>query len=108
MTIGDDSISRRDTGLDHGLRTHDPTGFNNWVNLLNTGQQTREQVVNGFLRSSEGLGRVVRVIPQATSETPAGMGVEFVNFDDESMELIGPGMNSGLYPSGNSSALRRQ
>ena len=35
----------------------------------------------------EGLGRVVRVNP-ATDDEPGGMGVEFVNFDDESMKLI--------------------
>ncbi len=32
----------------------------------------------------EGLGRVVRVNPS----DPTGMGIEFVNFDEESMELI--------------------
>ena len=32
----------------------------------------------------EGLGRVVRV----NSNQPAGMGIEFINFDEESMELI--------------------
>ena len=36
----------------------------------------------------EGLGRVVRVIPPGDPEGPPGMGVEFVNFDDESMQLI--------------------
>jgi len=38
----------------------------------------------------EGLGRVVRVNPaeSAGDETAAGMGIEFVNFDEESMELI--------------------
>jgi type IV pilus assembly protein PilZ len=38
----------------------------------------------------EGLGRVVRVNPMdsAGDESAAGMGVEFVNFDEESMELI--------------------
>ncbi len=35
----------------------------------------------------EGLGRVVRINP-ATDDEPGGMGVEFVNFDDESMKLI--------------------
>lgn len=38
----------------------------------------------------EGLGRVVRVNPaEATGDqAAAGMGIEFVNFDEESMELI--------------------
>jgi type IV pilus assembly protein PilZ len=38
----------------------------------------------------EGLGRVVRVNPAkpASDEAAAGMGIEFVNFDEESMELI--------------------
>ena len=43
----------------------------------------------------EGLGRVVRVNPSeaagdeaAGDEASAGMGIEFVNFDEESMELI--------------------
>jgi uncharacterized protein (TIGR02266 family) len=35
----------------------------------------------------EGLGRVVRVNPPG-GNNPVGMGVEFVNFDEESMELI--------------------
>lgn len=36
----------------------------------------------------EGLGRVVRVNPPEKYGKDAGMGVEFVNFDDESSELI--------------------
>jgi type IV pilus assembly protein PilZ len=32
----------------------------------------------------EGLGRVVRVNPS----DPMGMGIEFINFDEESMELV--------------------
>jgi type IV pilus assembly protein PilZ len=36
----------------------------------------------------EGLGKVVRVNPPGQTERPAGMGVEFVNFDEESMKLI--------------------
>jgi type IV pilus assembly protein PilZ len=38
----------------------------------------------------EGLGRVVRVNPadSASDKTEVGMGIEFVNFDEESMELI--------------------
>jgi type IV pilus assembly protein PilZ len=38
----------------------------------------------------EGLGRVVRVNPtdSAGDQATAGMGIEFVNFDEESMELI--------------------
>ena len=38
----------------------------------------------------EGLGRVVRVNPadSAGDQAAAGMGIEFVNFDEESMELI--------------------
>jgi uncharacterized protein (TIGR02266 family) len=36
----------------------------------------------------EGLGRVVRVNPSAEDKTASGMGIEFVNFDEESMELI--------------------
>jgi molecular chaperone DnaK len=35
----------------------------------------------------EGLGKVVRVSTQQDKEG-AGMGIEFVNFDDESMRLI--------------------
>lgn len=35
----------------------------------------------------EGLGRVVRVVPPGQAEA-AGMGVEFVNFDEPSMEVI--------------------
>jgi len=38
----------------------------------------------------EGLGRVVRVNPADTAgdQSASGMGIEFVNFDEESMELI--------------------
>jgi molecular chaperone DnaK len=36
----------------------------------------------------EGLGKVVRVIPPSGGNQEAGMGVEFVNFDEESMALI--------------------
>jgi type IV pilus assembly protein PilZ len=37
----------------------------------------------------EGLGRVVRVNPSdLADDAAAGMGIEFVNFDEESMELI--------------------
>ena len=36
----------------------------------------------------EGLGRVVRVNPPGDPARPAGMGLEFVNFDDDSMGLI--------------------
>jgi molecular chaperone DnaK len=40
-------------------------------------------------RLIEGMGRVVRVNPAPGSEDhPAGMGVEFVNFDEDSMALI--------------------
>ncbi len=39
-------------------------------------------------RLIEGLGKVVRVNPPGDPSHPAGMGVEFVNFDDESMSLI--------------------
>ncbi|HEY0880824.1 MAG TPA: TIGR02266 family protein [Archangium sp.] len=37
----------------------------------------------------EGMGRVVRVNPPGNAKMPAGMGIEFLNFDDESMSLIG-------------------
>jgi uncharacterized protein (TIGR02266 family) len=37
----------------------------------------------------EGMGRVVRVNPPGNTKMPAGMGIEFLNFDDESMSLIG-------------------
>jgi uncharacterized protein (TIGR02266 family) len=36
----------------------------------------------------EGMGRVVRVNPEGVPGHPPGMGVEFVNFDDESMALV--------------------
>jgi uncharacterized protein (TIGR02266 family) len=36
----------------------------------------------------EGLGRVVWVTEPGTANKVAGMGIEFVNFDDESMTLI--------------------
>jgi uncharacterized protein (TIGR02266 family) len=39
-------------------------------------------------RIIEGLGRVMRVNPPGDPDHVAGMGVEFVNFDAESMQLI--------------------
>src|SRR2546423_6590799 len=36
----------------------------------------------------EGLGRVVRVNPEGDPGREPGMGIEFVNFDEESMQLI--------------------
>ncbi len=36
----------------------------------------------------EGMGRVVRVNPPGDPKRPAGMGIEFTNFDEESMTLI--------------------
>ncbi|GMU62637.1 MAG: hypothetical protein AMXMBFR34_44000 [Myxococcaceae bacterium] len=39
-------------------------------------------------RLIEGMGKVVRVNPPGDKAMPAGMGVEFVNFDEESMALI--------------------
>jgi uncharacterized protein (TIGR02266 family) len=39
-------------------------------------------------RLIEGLGKVVRVNPPGDQSRTAGMGVEFVNFDEESMALI--------------------
>lgn len=39
-------------------------------------------------RLIEGMGKVVRVNPEGESGRVAGMGIEFLNFDDESMQLI--------------------
>lgn len=39
-------------------------------------------------RLIEGMGRVVRVNPPGAPGRVAGMGIEFLNFDDESMALI--------------------
>jgi type IV pilus assembly protein PilZ len=39
-------------------------------------------------RLVEGMGRVVRVNPPGTPGRVAGMGIEFLNFDAESMALI--------------------
>ncbi|MBL8957128.1 MAG: TIGR02266 family protein [Myxococcaceae bacterium] len=39
-------------------------------------------------RLIEGMGRVVRVNPPGVKDRVAGMGIEFVNFDEESMQLI--------------------
>lgn len=39
-------------------------------------------------RLIEGMGRVVRVNAVGVAGRVAGMGIEFVNFDDESMQLI--------------------
>ena len=36
----------------------------------------------------EGMGKVVRVNPVGDPKRPPGMGIEFINFDDESMALI--------------------
>ncbi len=47
----------------------------------------------------EGLGKVVRVNAPG-GEQPAGMGVEFVNFDEESMDLIRQIVERNLQRSG--------
>ena len=39
-------------------------------------------------RLIEGMGKVVRCNLPGTAGTTAGMGIEFLNFDDESMTLI--------------------
>ena len=39
-------------------------------------------------RLIEGMGKVVRVNPPGVKDRVAGMGVEFVSFDEESMALI--------------------
>lgn len=39
-------------------------------------------------RLIEGMGRVVRVNPPGVKDRIAGMGIEFLNFDDESMALV--------------------
>lgn len=39
-------------------------------------------------RLIEGMGKVVRVNAKTPGGPPAGMGIEFVNFDEESMALI--------------------
>lgn len=39
-------------------------------------------------RLIEGMGRVVRVNAPGQAGRTAGMGIEFLNFDDESMQLI--------------------
>ena len=39
-------------------------------------------------RLIEGMGKVVRVNPPGVKDRIAGMGVEFVSFDDDSMQLI--------------------
>lgn len=44
--------------------------------------------LNDGSRLIEGMGKVVRVNPPGDPTRTAGMGVEFVNFDEESMALI--------------------
>ncbi len=39
-------------------------------------------------RLIEGMGRVVRVNPVGVQNRVPGMGIEFLNFDEESMQLI--------------------
>lgn len=48
----------------------------------------------------EGLGRVVRVNPPGDANQIAGMGIEFVNFDEESMALIHEIITSRSAPKG--------
>lgn len=40
-------------------RQADTAGFNNWLTALNAGSLTRQDVVNGFVRSREGIDRVL-------------------------------------------------
>ena len=49
--------------------------------------QVRE-TIDRVRRLIEGMGKVVRVNPPGVKDLVPGMGVEFVNFDDESMALI--------------------
>ena len=45
----------------------------------------------------EGLGKVMRVVPPpGTPEHPAGMGIHFMNFDDESQRLVQQIVAQGL------------
>ncbi len=54
-------------------RAADTAGFNDWVNRLNTGT-SRADVVRDFLRSEEGLNRVVRSLFQAYLKREADAG----------------------------------
>ena len=38
-------------------RTPEPSGFTGWVNFLDAGTYTREQVINGFFLSTEYYAR---------------------------------------------------
>jgi type IV pilus assembly protein PilZ len=51
-------------------------------------------------RLIEGLGKVVRVNPPGDAEQVAGMGIEFVNLDRESRDLIEEIVASRLQPRG--------
>lgn len=78
----DDFMSEYAIDISYGgmfIRTNEPRDEGSMVYL--------QFSLKGGARLIEGLGRVVRVNPTGGSQ-PAGMGIEFVNFDDESMALI--------------------
>ncbi len=52
-------------------RQAEASGFNSWKFQLDSGTLSREQVVNGFLRSGEGIGRVVQSYFQSYLKHPA-------------------------------------
>ena len=52
-------------------RQAEASGFNSWKFQLDSGNLSREQVVNGFLRSGEGIGRVVQSYFQSYLKHPA-------------------------------------
>lgn len=78
----DDFMSEYAIDISYGgmfIRTNEPREEGSMVYL--------QFSLKGGAKLIEGLGRVVRV-NQPGGPQAAGMGVEFVNFDDESMALI--------------------
>ncbi|MFN7132308.1 MAG: TIGR02266 family protein [Myxococcales bacterium] len=79
----DDFLAEYSTDISLGgmfIRTRQPREEGSFIYL--------QFALKDGARLIEGLGKVVRVNPPGDPDTIPGMGVEFVNFDEESMALI--------------------
>lgn len=79
----DDFLAEYSTDISLGgmfIRTRQPREEGSFIYL--------QFALRDGARLIEGLGRVVRVNPRDDPSRTPGMGIEFVNFDPESMALI--------------------
>jgi len=91
----EDFLSEYSTNISIGgmyIRTKDPKDKGSLIYL--------QFYLKDGAKLIEGLGRVVRVDPPEAGDPGqyAGMGVEFVNFDENSMELVRQIVDRNLTP----------